>query len=182
MRGHPGCGKSSLASALSTRYHIPLVDKDDAKDGLQKLSNIVDNTVINDISYDIMVNITWKQLSNGISVIVDSPLSRKTIYERLCCIATKVGATLIVLECISSDLSLWNNRLVQRKSNVHGLYHKPSDLQEVLNLIHSYGGEDAWKDDELAHHILLDTTIIQSLEDQIKCIDDYLKKNELYSV
>ena len=57
MRGHPGCGKSSLASALSTKYKIPLVDKDDAKDGLQKLSNIVDNAVINEISYDIMINI-----------------------------------------------------------------------------------------------------------------------------
>ena len=62
MRGYPGCGKSSLANALSNKYQVPVVDKDDGKDALQKLANVVDDAMINQISYDIMLNVTRKQL------------------------------------------------------------------------------------------------------------------------
>lgn len=180
MRGHPGCGKSSLASALSTRYQVPVVDKDDAKDALQELSNVVDNTRINQISYDIMIGMTRKQLLNGLSVIVDSPLSRKSVYNQLKHIATTFGATVIILECISSDQSIWNNRLEQRRAKAKGMYHKPSDLQEVLNLIQSYGGDDEWQDDDpLVHHIALDTTITKTLHEQIRHVEDYFQRKEV---
>ena len=181
MRGYPGCGKSSLANALSNKYQVPVVDKDDGKDALQKLANVVDDAMINQISYDIMLNVTRKQLSNGLSVIVDSPLSRKCLYHQLKHIATTFGATVVVVECSSSDHSIWNNRLVHRRANTQGSFHKPSDLQQVLNLIQSYGGDDLWQDDDpLVHHIALDTTITQSLEDQIRYIEDYFKRKELY--
>lgn len=180
MKGYPGCGKSTLASALGSAYHVPVVDKDDAKDALQEQSDNVGDATINEISYDIMMNVTKRQLINGLSVIVDSPLSRKSLYERLTSLAKTFGARVVVLECTASDHRLWNDRLVQRRLNSQGMYHKPSDLKDVLNLISSYGGEDVWTPDEgHVYNFSLDTTTIQSIGEQVRLFDDYLRKNNL---
>lgn len=180
MRGHPGCGKSTLARALGTLYRVPVVDKDDAKDALQELSNIVEDSIINRLSYDIMINITKRQLFNRMSVIVDSPLSKKSMYECLKHVAKDLGATIVVVKCTSSDRRVWNDRLIHRKSTCNGVYHKPSDLDQVLDLIQSYNGGDGWRDDDDAvHNISLDTTTTQSLDDQVRFIDDYLRQNNI---
>lgn len=127
-----------------------------------------------------MINATKRQLINGLSVIVDSPLSRKSLYKRLTSLAKTFGARVVVLECTASDHRLWNDRLVQRRLNCKGRYHKPSDLKDVLNLISSYGGEDVWNQDEChVYKFSLDTTIIQSIEEQVRLVEDYLRKNNL---
>lgn len=40
MKGHPGSGKTSIARCLSELMHIPLIDKDDARDCLSSLQGI----------------------------------------------------------------------------------------------------------------------------------------------
>lgn len=45
MKGHPASGKSSIAQSLASLTKIPLIDKDDARDCLQRLSSIAEQTV-----------------------------------------------------------------------------------------------------------------------------------------
>ncbi len=40
MKGHPGSGKTSTARCLSEQMHIPLIDKDDARDCLTCFQSI----------------------------------------------------------------------------------------------------------------------------------------------
>lgn len=42
MKGHPGCGKSSVARCLSELTSIALIDKDDARDCLTSLKSLAD--------------------------------------------------------------------------------------------------------------------------------------------
>lgn len=181
MKGHPGCGKSTLARALGTLYNFPVVDKDDAKDAMQELAEGVDADIINKISYNIMVNVVRRQMAHGVSVIVDSPLSRRDIYERLKCIATEHHATVIILECISSNTHVWNERLVRRAQAATFSSHKPSNLQDVKDLMQSYKGENVWQeDDALVHRITIDTTIMESIDDQVYTVMTYFQQKKIY--
>jgi shikimate kinase len=42
MKGHPGSGKSSIATIMSTMMAIPLIDKDDARDCLESIVELAD--------------------------------------------------------------------------------------------------------------------------------------------
>ncbi|KAH0983763.1 hypothetical protein GBA52_010940 [Prunus armeniaca] len=80
MKGHPGTGKTTLANSLASTLKLPLLDKDDVRDKLQSLqasSSSSASSVLNDASNRVIWQIAATQLRLGLSVIVDSPLSRK---------------------------------------------------------------------------------------------------------
>jgi predicted kinase len=80
LKGHPGTGKSSVARELARAFSWPLVDKDDARDGLTALEGRLDAD-LNQLAYDIMWRAVETQLACSNSVIVDCPLSRRTLYD-----------------------------------------------------------------------------------------------------
>ena len=67
----------------------PLIDKDDPKDVLIGQSSCLSKDA-NDLAYSIMLRVAERQLLSGISVIVDSPLARGSLYVRALEIAPKV--------------------------------------------------------------------------------------------
>lgn len=88
LKGHPGCGKSTLAVQLARKLSWPLVDKDDARDCLAVLPH--EHAALNAVSYVIMFRVAATQLACGQSVIVDSPLSRLELWEQAKQLAAQV--------------------------------------------------------------------------------------------
>lgn len=93
LKGYPGCGKSTVGNSLAKHLKIPIIDKDDAKDSLMLLKEkINDEIILNDLSYEIMFSSASRQLSNGLSVLVDSPLSKERHFNRALDLAKTVSS------------------------------------------------------------------------------------------
>lgn len=108
MKGHPGVGKSSIAMCMATLLHVPLIDKDDARDSFSSLCQTAEVSAcshqdylspsrmhacklglsvpmqedLNVLSYEIMWRYAEKQLQCGLDVVVDCPLARRELYMK----------------------------------------------------------------------------------------------------
>jgi predicted kinase len=161
MKGHPATGKSTLARALARRTNWPLIDKDDVKD------HIFDLPKGNSLAYEISWHIAETQLSLGLSVIVDSPLSYPIAYETGRNLAARYGTRLLVIETII-DPAEWRRRLDLRR----GSAHKISSWEDMQALLHQYGG--CWQypiDPE--HHIQANgnhpvTEVVESILERLR--------------
>ncbi|KAL8488553.1 hypothetical protein ACS0TY_024728 [Phlomoides rotata] len=148
MKGHPGTGKSTLANALAKTLKCPLVDKDHFRDStypiqqaLSQASPTTASKLLNDLSYDAMWRVVSTQLRLGLSVVIDSPLSRRAHLDRLLDIASESGASVVVIECRPGDEEEWRRRLELRGINGGGgWWHKPSAWAEMERLLEGYGG------------------------------------------
>ncbi|SRR5579883_672989 len=155
MKGMAGCGKSTLARALSRELGWPLIDKDDIKDLLDGHAQ-----ASGPLSYAIMFNIARRQLWQGLSVICDSPLTGEVSYEKARSAARETHASLAIIECICSDESRWMQRIDDRKRLPLPAHHQ-TDWEAYQLLIQlSQGQEQHYP---ITHpHLVVDT--VQSLD------------------
>jgi len=97
MRGYPGTGKSTIARAISTALHAPLIDRDILR---QKAVDIFGNLPhVGRFSYELMFALAEEQLSLGLSVVVDTPLTYRTTYEQAKELAQTFHAPMVVVHC-----------------------------------------------------------------------------------
>ncbi|KAE8666018.1 hypothetical protein F3Y22_tig00112523pilonHSYRG00303 [Hibiscus syriacus] len=137
MKGHPGTGKSTLAHALASALKFPLIDKDDIRDSTFPLHQHQQPAAgLNDLSYEAIWRVATTQLRLGLSVIIDSPLSRRAHLDRLLDLTATVGARLVIVECRPSDEAMWRERLEGREKS----WHKPASWGELQELIKAYDG------------------------------------------
>jgi predicted kinase len=117
MKGAPGAGKSTLARALSSELGWPLIGKDDIKD-------ILDGQTprAGALAYEIMARIVRRQLTQGLSVICDSPLLAMT-YDNLRAIAAAEGASLAIVECRCGNAVIWLQRVEARQAQALPAHH-----------------------------------------------------------
>jgi predicted kinase len=111
MKGLAGSGKSTLAGAISRQLQWPLIDKDDVKDVLPETLSSAGA-----VAYEVMWQVTRRQLHQGLSVIADSPLSYPESFARAWSLAAETSATLAVIDCLCPDERVWQQRIDQRKS------------------------------------------------------------------
>ena len=105
-----GVGKSALSRALGKRLGWPVVDKDDFSDVLMAhMENY------GPAAYESMFSVTESLLSQGFSVICDSPLRGEVGYTRVETLARQTPADLRVLNCVLSDEALGKVRLETRQ-------------------------------------------------------------------
>ena len=148
MKGNPASGKSTLALALARKLRWPLIDKDDVKDHLYTQPQG------NELSYQIMWQITGRQLSLQLSVIVDSPLSYPMAYHTGRELAGQNGADLIILEASPPD-PVWRARLENRSASASA--HKIRGWSAMQTQIQRYNGQQNYPI-EGVKHLKVDTS------------------------
>ncbi|CAL9102297.1 unnamed protein product [Musa textilis] len=166
MKGHPGTGKSTLARAISAALACPLLDKDDVRDCTLPVQNALSGTgvaaadLLNDLSYSVIWRLAATQLRLGLSVVVDSPLSRRAHLDRLVDLAHGAAAGVVVVECRPKDAAEWRRRLEARGaaagSGEEG-WHKPGTWDDLQRLLEGYQGCTDYDDGDVPR-LVVDTT------------------------
>ncbi|XP_073005366.1 uncharacterized protein [Typha latifolia] len=163
MKGHPGTGKSTLAHAIAAALRLPLLDKDDVRDCtfvLQEPPVLVPPRLLNDLSYAILWRSAATQLRLGLSVVVDSPLSRRSHLDAL----LRLGSRVVVVECRPGDDGEWQRRLEERGRMSRTVaeeggvgWHKPANWEELSRLVEGYRGCTDYETGDVKR-IVVDTT------------------------
>jgi predicted kinase len=141
LRGLPGVGKTTLAKALAKVLNYPVLCKDDIRDSLVILDNRANMLLesngakervdSNPTCYDVLYALMVTQLSCGLSVIVESPMGRKEIYDRFCELAESCGAITLTIDC-GLEKEEWKQRLETRRTVDKEPAHKPHDPDRIL--------------------------------------------------
>jgi predicted kinase len=110
LRGKPGTGKSTLANALGRRLRAAVIDKDDIKDVLDRRYR---DEHVGGLTYEVMLRIADRCLSQGIHVICDSPLTFPDLHRSALEIAARHGVPVktVRLRCLDE----WRRRVESRR-------------------------------------------------------------------
>jgi len=166
-----GVGKSSISGALGKRLKCCVLDKDDASDVLLNYIAPYGETLkpYGKIAYEIMFNYVESLLSQGHSVIVDSPARGELAYLNAIKITEKHRAQLKILELFCSNESEWERRLETRVRRAAHVIKDWSDFEHYWL--------DAKKDfDYLVSHPLLKLDTLEPLEVIVETVINWLKK------
>lgn len=178
MKGHPGTGKSTLARAIAASLRCPLLDKDDVRDCTLPVDQLLRHhsggtALLNDLSYQVLWRMTETQLRLGLSVVVDSPLSRRAHLDSLREAAGVAAARVVVVECRPGDEAEWRRRLEERGRSA-GEWHKPATWGDLEALLDRYGG-GADYDLGGVPRLVVDTTAAgRRIEEQVSSVIDFL--------
>ncbi|XP_020210247.1 uncharacterized protein LOC109795218 [Cajanus cajan] len=175
MKGHPGSGKSTLAKCIASSLKIALLDKDDIKDctvSLQPhLTLTSPGSILNDLSYHAIWQVASTQLRLRLSVILDSPLSRRAHLDHLRRLADSAAARLLLIECRPADRAEWRRRLEERGGGGGG--HKPASWEELEKLVEGYAGCTEYDVGDVPK-LVVDTTAKVPLEEICSAALDFI--------
>ncbi|OEL33294.1 hypothetical protein BAE44_0005685 [Dichanthelium oligosanthes] len=161
MKGHPGSGKSTVARAIAAALRCPLLDKDDVRDSTLPLEDLAAAGMLNELSYAVLWRVAERQVQLGLSVVIDSPLSRRAHLDAL----TRLpGALVVIVECHPGDKEEWRRRLEKRGAAVANGggggdgWHKPKTWAELERLVEGYQGRTDYEIGDVPR-IVVDTTV-----------------------
>lgn len=126
MSGFPGSGKSTLSRQLAKHTGAIIIDHDVSKTALLKVlaGTAISEKEMGRASYETDWAHIEFQLSEGKSVIFDSPCLYEEMVEIGTQLALKYGAAYKYIECYLNDFTEINHRLANRK-------RLPSQIQRV---------------------------------------------------
>ena len=115
MRGFPGTGKSTIARLLAAALHASLIDRDIIRQTAVHVFGELPQ--VGQFSYELMFALAHEQLSLGLSVVVDTPLTYRTTYEQCKELAKEFQTPMLVVHC-QCPPEVQKRRLEGRKGNV----------------------------------------------------------------
>lgn len=126
MSGFPGSGKSTLAREIAKRTGAVVVDHDIVKSALLQASThtSMDSKSAGPIAYQIDWSLIESLLSQGQSVIFDSPCLYEEMVEKGTYLADKYSIAYKYVECYLDDRNEINFRLKNRERMI-------SQIQEI---------------------------------------------------
>jgi len=142
MSGFPGSGKSTLAREIAKLTKAVIIDHDIVKTGLleglelEEQDKNIDPKRAGGVAYHIEWSLVDFHLSQGHSVILDSPCLYEVIVEKGTALAEKHGVKYKYVECVLNDIHALNDRLKNRERMITQI--GPVDIpeeswQEVIN-------------------------------------------------
>ncbi|PWW45461.1 MULTISPECIES: AAA family ATPase [Paenibacillus] len=168
MSGFPGSGKSTLARQISQTTGAVIVDHDISKTAIIKsLSSqgyTMEGKVIGQLSYDVDWSLVDYYLSNGHSLIMDSPCLYSNLLETGLELARKHKKKYKYVECYVEDIELIRNRLKNQERLLSQIEAPSSEEGFYRALINS-------KKPEEENYIVVDSS---------KPIAEYLSKGLEY--
>lgn len=153
MSGAPGSGKSTLAIEISKNIDVIILDHDVVKSSL--LESDVQTNFAGKLSYNTLWSLADYYLSQGRSVLFDSPCFYNEQLEKGILLSEKHGANYKYVECKIEDLNELNTRLQNRKqmlSQVKGVNTDSTDEKTFQNWI------DNMKRPSGMNYIVVDTS------------------------
>jgi predicted kinase len=166
MSGFPGAGKSTLAREIGKRTGAVVIDHDVVKSAL--LHAIDDGTIDPKLAGKISYNIDWSliefQLSQGNSVVFDSPCFYEEMVGKGTSLSNKFNVNYKYVECILDDLNRINERLKNRNQMI-------SQIKEVNEDMFNYGLHNSKRPSE-DKYLVVDTN--QPLENYMDEVIHYL--------
>jgi len=137
MSGFPGSGKSTLAKEIAKHTKAVIIDHDIVKTGLlEGLDNDIDPKRAGGVAYHIEWSLIDFHLSQGHSVILDSPCLYEELVEKGTAVAEKYNVKYKYVECVLNDIHELNDRLKNRERMITqiGPINIPEERwQEVIN-------------------------------------------------
>lgn len=186
MKGHPGSGKSTLARAIAAHLQCPLLDKDElysaAFSVFHRLLSSSDpstaDRLVNDLSYDSLWNLAAAQIRLGLSVVVDSPCSRRSSLDRLLQIAAadKCGATVLLIECRPGDEAQWRRRLERRGAAGDARWNQASTWQDLQRMLERYDGCYEYDAGDVPK-LVVDTTAPADAEEVLSSVMAFIRSH-----
>jgi predicted kinase len=122
MSGVPGSGKSTIARGLADELGAIVIDHDITKSAL--LAARIAEDEAGRASYAVLAAIAESILSQGSSVIFDSPCLYDDLLRNGMDAASKYSAVYRYIECQAPDMETLNQRLLARQS-------RPSQIQHL---------------------------------------------------
>lgn len=169
MSGFPGSGKSTLARHIGKRTGAVVLDHDIVKSALLKSMDArqLDARTTGSISYDIEWALIDFHLSQGHSVILDSPCFYQEMLEKGKILSKKHHAEYKYIECYLEDYIEINRRLKTRQQMISQIQEVESEEIFQASIHNSKRPQDA-------AFLKVDTS--RSIQDYIEEVMDYLQQ------
>jgi len=183
IRGMPGIGKSTLATALAQSLGFALVMKDDVRDVAVRWDKKLNDTILrshpdsavrvdsNEMTYEVCFAIGLTQLRIGmLGVVFESPLGRVQLGEKAVSTFQTSGAYVVLVDCYA-ERSVWEARLATRTPHSH----RPRNADQITD---HYGGNIDYELETDAH-IRIDTARpTQESVEKIKSVIQTLRTDD----
>lgn len=120
LSGLPGSGKSTLAEAVAQKLRLPLFSVDPIESAVIR-SGIEKSFETGLAAYLVAESLAIEQFKLGSSVVIDAVNAEEEAKDVWRELAKKQNATLIIIECATSDVNLHKKRIAARVRNLHGI-------------------------------------------------------------
>lgn len=140
MKGKPGVGKTALSDELAKKLNYPVIHKDEINDLV--FPALGANKESSELVYKILDHFSEIILENGLNVIVDCSLSKKSHYEIFKKLAVNTKSRLFVIEVTLSDVAEVEKRLSNRVALPEHRIKKLGDISKQELVYEDYEVEN----------------------------------------